>query len=326
MNILVTGGSGNVGSSTIEALIEKGFHVRILDIRNRRTEKRLGKFKKNVSIFWGDIRNTEDCETALDGIDTVVHTAAIIPPLADHEPALAYEVNVNGTRNLCAAIARKKEQPGLVYTSSIAVYGDRISSPFISVSDEPNPNPRDTYAKQKLEAEEVIRSTVSSWLILRLSYITSMEKLSMDPLLFELPPATSIEIMDTRDTGLALANACARNDLWGRMLHLAGGRECRIGFGDYLDEMTELFGLGRKFFPREAFAPEGLHCGFMDTDETERLLRYQRHTLADYFANVKKKCRITSFFARPFRRIIRHFILRQSPYYATNTKKLRFSL
>jgi nucleoside-diphosphate-sugar epimerase len=325
MKVLLTGGSGNVGLSTLIELIKQGHRVRIFDKKSPIAIKKLNKYKSCAEIMWGDMRNQEDLRKALFGIDVVIHTAAIIPPLADREPELAYDVNVNGTKNICETIMEQKTPPGLIYTSSIAVYGDRISNPYIRLDDEPNPNPRDTYAKQKLEAEQAIKAIVAKWLIFRLSYIVSTDKLAMDPLLFELPRSTSIEIADTRDAGLALSNAASRTDLWERTLHLAGGRECRISFGDYVDKMTELFGLGNDFFPNEAFSSEGLHCGFMDTDETERLLKFQRHTLADYFANVRKICSVTSFFARPFRKIIRYFLLQKSHYYISHLKKLGYS-
>jgi nucleoside-diphosphate-sugar epimerase len=326
MRVLLTGGSGNVGLSTLDALLKEGHAVRVFDKKTPMSCKKLGKFKTKIEVIWGDIRIKEDVQKALHDADVVIHTAAIIPPLADHNPKLAYEVNVNGTKNICEAIAARINPPGLIYTSSIAVYGDRVIDPFIGLNDEPNPNPRDTYAKQKLEAEGAIKSMVPAWLIFRLSYIVSMDKLSMDPLLFELPRSTSIEICDTRDAGVALANAASRNDLWGNTLHLAGGKDCRINFGNYVDRMTEIFGLGSGFFPKEAFSSEGLHCGFMETEKTEALLHYQTRTLEDYFANVKKRCRLTSIVARPFRRFIRHFLLLQSPYYPGRIKKPGYAL
>jgi nucleoside-diphosphate-sugar epimerase len=318
MIILLTGGSGNVGLSTLRALLDRGHSVRVLDKKGHPGSTVLQKFKKRIRIVWGDVRVKEDVMRSIEGVDAVIHTAAILPPLSDRNPRLAYEVNVTGTQNICDAIAGQTPQPGLVYTSSIAVYGDRVAAPFIRSTDEPNPNPRDEYARQKLEAEQRIRASVRKWLILRLSYIVSIDRLSMDPLLFELPPSTSIEICDTLDAGVALAHAVSSTGLWGRTLHIAGGRRCRISYGDYVDRMTELFGLGRRFFPLQAFSTAGLHCGFMDTDESERLLSYQSRSLGDFFRSVERRFRIASFFIKPFRRIIRYFLLLRSPYYSAS--------
>jgi hypothetical protein len=51
----------------------------------------------------------------------------------------------------------------------------------------------------------------------------------------------------------------------------------------------ELFGLGRNFLPEEGFAEKDFHCGFMNTKKSQNLLKYQKHTLEDYYKDVKRK-------------------------------------
>jgi nucleoside-diphosphate-sugar epimerase len=238
---------------------------------------------------------------------------------------LAREVNVDGTVNVCRAISKQPTRPRLIYTSSIAVYGDRLNNPYIRIQDEPNPTPRDEYAKQKLEAEHIIRASGVTWAIFRLSYIVSVDRLKMDPLMFELPLHTSIEICDTRDVGLALAGAVSGAGIWGRVLHIAGGPRCRISYGMYLNRMTELLGLGANFFPETAFSTRGLHCGFMDTTLSQELFGFQRHTLEDFFSQVKKRFRLRAIFTRAVRWALRPRLLKTSPYYCAALKKLQLS-
>jgi UDP-glucose 4-epimerase len=322
MRVLLTGAFGNVGRSTLEELIKKGHTVRTFDMptaRNKRTARRF----TCVEPVWGDIRSPHSIERALAGVDVIIHTAAIIPPLADLKPIPAREVNVEGTRNICEAVKKQATPPRLIYTSSIAVYGDRVNNPYIKIKDPPNPTPCDEYAKQKLAAENIIRSSGITWAIFRLSYIVSAQRLKMDPLMFELPLRTSIEICDTRDVGLALARAVSGAGIWGRILHIAGGPACRISYGEYLNRMTELFGLGANFFPEAAFSKHGLHCGFMDTTLSQELFGFQHHTLEDFFIQVKKRFRLRAFFTRAVRWILRPFLLRTSPYYCAALKKLQ---
>jgi len=243
-----------------------------------------------------------------------VHLAAVIPPLADRAPQLAEYVNVGGTRNIVSAMEEQETKPRLIYTSSIAVYGDRLDTPCIKKNDQPRPNPGDHYAWQKLECEELIRDSGLSWAILRLTYVVSASHLKMDPLMFEMPPGTSIEICHTRDVGLAIANAVDSEEVWGKVLDIAGGNKCRTTYREYVDRMLDIFGMGERFIPDGAFSHKKFHCGFMDTADSERYLHYQRHTLSGYFKEVKRKYRFRSrliTFLRPF---VRWYLINRSPY------------
>ena len=315
MKVLLTGAFGNVGLGTLEELIKKGYKVRAFDIKNRKNLKLAKKYKDKVEIIWGDVRNPEDVEKAVEGQDVVIHLAAIIPPLADRNPKLAEAVNVGGTLNIIKAMERQPKKPRLIFASSVAVYGDRRKSPLIKPDDPPNPNPDDEYAKQKLKCEELIRQSKLEWVIFRLTYIVSPDKLQLDPLMFKMPLDTCIEICHTKDAGLALSNAVENEKIWGKILHIAGGEKCRITYKEYIDKMMEILGLGKGFLPDEAFSKGNFHCGFMTTEESQKLLHYQRHTLDDYFNEVKKKVRFRRYFMKIFKPVIRIYLLRNSPYY-----------
>jgi nucleoside-diphosphate-sugar epimerase len=203
----------------------------------------------------------------------------------------------------------------LIFTSSVAVYGDRLKHPLITPEDKPNPNPDDEYAKQKLKCEELIMNSSLKWAIFRLTYIVSLNKLEMDPLMFEMPLDTSIEICDTKDVGLALTNTIENQEIWGNILHIAGGKRCRISYREYLSEMLDIFGIGFEKLPEEAFSKKGFHCGFMTTDKSQALLNYQRYTLDDYFDAIRKKVAISRFFTMMVKPIAQKILLNKSQYY-----------
>ncbi len=289
MKILLTGSFGNVGLSTLKELLKRNYNVRVFDIKNKRNRRISTKFKHQVEIIWGDLRNPKDVEKAISGCDVIIHVAAIIPPLADKMPKFAESVNVGGTLNIIEAMKNQPQKPRLIFTSSVAIYGDRLENPLIRLTDSLNPNHDDEYAKQKVKCEEIIRSSGLEWVICRLTYIVSLNKLQMDPLMFEMPLDTCIEICDTKDVGLALANAIESDEVWGETLHIAGGERCRITYREYLNEMLGIFGIGNNVLPEEAFSTKGFHCGFMTTDKSQVYLNYQRYTLDDYFNDVRKK-------------------------------------
>ncbi len=316
MKILLTGAFGNVGLSTLKELLKRNHDIRVFDIRNKRNNKLANQYKKDIEIVWGDLRIYNQVEKAVTDRDIVIHVAAIIPPLADKKPKFAEAVNVGGTANIIEAIKNQPKKPKLIFTSSVAVYGDRLENPLINTEDQLNPNPDDEYAKQKIKCEELIKNSNLDWVIFRLTYIVSLNKLQMDPLMFEMPLDTSIEICDTNDVGLALANAVENDDIWGEIMHIAGGERCRISYREYLFEMLDIFGIGHEFLPEEAFRRDrGFHCGFMSTDKSQTFLNYQRYTLDDYFNAVRKKVSFSRFFTAMFKPIAQKFLLNKSHYY-----------
>jgi nucleoside-diphosphate-sugar epimerase len=323
MKVLLTGAFGNVGRSTLDALIARGHSVRIFDVDSPHNRKSAHSYEDHpsVEITWGDLRRSEDILHACSqDIDVVIHVAAIIPPLADKNLRLAETVNVGGTENLLKAIKSLKNPPRLMYTSSIAVYGDRVKNPYITVTDPVNPNDDDFYAQTKLSAERLIQEAGIEWAIFRLTYIVSPERLQMDPLMFHMPLRTSIEICHTKDVGVALANAVTCEEIWGHIFHIAGGEKCRTTYEDYIGVMMDIFGLGSDILPPEAFSTGKFHCGYMDTTRSQALLHYQEHTLDDYYQEVKKKVSSWSWITRFFKWAIREYLLNKSEFYERSHK------
>jgi UDP-glucose 4-epimerase len=106
------------------------------------------------------------------------------------------------------------------------------------------------------------------------------------------------------------------------VLNIAGGEKCRTTYRQYLDRMLEIFGMGKPFIPETAFSRGKFHCGFMDTEESERLLHYQRCTLDEYYREVRKRYRLKSgliILSRPF---ARWYLLHRSPYYSLSMSEI----
>lgn len=315
MNILLTGAFGNVGRSTLDELLSREKHrIQILDIDNPHNRRIAKKYKNQIELTLGDLRDRATVEYAVQNSDAVIHVAAIIPPLADKMPDLAYSVNVEGTKNIVNAISDKSDDTRLIFTSSIATYGDRRNTPIIKTTDPFKPG-HDGYAKHKIECEKMITESSIPFTINRLTYIVSPSKIKMDPIMFHMPLETKIEICHTKDIGLALTNALETEDSIDKIFNLAGGESCRTDFEEYLNNMTEMFGLGRHFLPKSAFSTENFHCGWMDTEESQEVLRFQRHSLDDYFGEVKAKYQFVKPFASMVKNSVKKVLLKQSPFY-----------
>jgi nucleoside-diphosphate-sugar epimerase len=106
--ILVTGGAGYVGTSLIPQLLERQYHVRVLDNLMFGGDQLLPFFaNKRFEFTKGDVRNAQDVREAVTGCDVVIHLAAIVGyPACRKDPTLAEEVNVRGTKNIASAVSR----------------------------------------------------------------------------------------------------------------------------------------------------------------------------------------------------------------------------
>lgn len=125
MNYLVTGGAGFIGSHIADALVKAGHDVRVLD--NLSTGKR-ENLNNNAEFIIGDIRDSATVNSAVKGIDYILHQAAIPSvPRSFENPIETLSVNSGGTLQLLIA-AKEEGIKCLVYASSSSVYGK--ASPY----------------------------------------------------------------------------------------------------------------------------------------------------------------------------------------------------
>lgn len=131
--ILVTGGAGFIGSNLVEVLLSQCNEVVVLD--NFATGKRenLAPFAENphFTLIEGDIRNMATCRQAVDGIDYVLHEAALgSVPRSIKDPMTSTEVNISGFVNMLYA-AQEANVKRFVYAASSSTYGDSKTLPKV---------------------------------------------------------------------------------------------------------------------------------------------------------------------------------------------------
>jgi nucleoside-diphosphate-sugar epimerase len=149
--VLVTGGAGFIGSHLTDALIERGFSVRVIDNLHAGGRRNLNP---RAEFTEADIREQAAIEPAFAGVDCVFHTAALPRVgLSIERPLETHLVNVVGTLNVLLA-ARAAGVRRVVYSGSSSVYGEQ---PLAPLSETMTPNPLSPYALQKLVGEEYAR-------------------------------------------------------------------------------------------------------------------------------------------------------------------------
>ncbi len=147
---LITGGAGFIGSNIVEELLRRGEFVRVLDNFSTGRRSNLDKFTNDIDLIEGDIRSYHVVQKACQGIDFVLHQAALPSvPRSIFDPITSNDVNVNGTLNILHA-AKESKVKRVVYASSSSVYGDNPKSPK---SEDFIPNPKSPYAVSKLTGE-----------------------------------------------------------------------------------------------------------------------------------------------------------------------------
>lgn len=149
---VVTGGAGFIGSHIVDALVERGDEVHVID--NYASGKHEERFNSAATYHDVDIRSTDDIEKILTGADTVFHTAALPRVAYSVEfPVETTDVNVTGTVSVLTAAARAKVRR-VVYSASGSAYGMQEALPFVETMPS---NPVNPYGLQKYVGEQFLR-------------------------------------------------------------------------------------------------------------------------------------------------------------------------
>jgi UDP-N-acetylglucosamine/UDP-N-acetyl-alpha-D-glucosaminouronate 4-epimerase len=155
---LVTGGAGFIGSHLAQELRRRGETVRVVDNLSTGRRQNLEAIDQPLEFIEGDLADLAVARRAVDGIDYVLHQAAIPSvPRSVSDPLTSHRANVDATLNLLIA-ARDGGVRRLVYAGSSSVYGDAATLPK---SEDMRPNPLSPYALQKLVGELYLQQFTS---------------------------------------------------------------------------------------------------------------------------------------------------------------------
>jgi nucleoside-diphosphate-sugar epimerase len=149
MRVLLTGGSGFLGSYVAEQLSAEGHVVRAL-VRPA-SDKRVLSRQPLVEFATGAIETPDTLAAAMDGVDAVVHVAGIVKA---RRPADFFQINAQGTRNLVEAAVKRGGVKRFVYVSSLAAVGPSLDG--APIHEDAEPRPVTHYGRSKLEAERAV--------------------------------------------------------------------------------------------------------------------------------------------------------------------------
>lgn len=158
MTILVTGGTGLVGSRLLRHFVNAGLECRAL--------VRSGKqIPAGVDRVEGDLFDTAALQKAVEGVSAVVHLAAVFRTSNEKE---IWRANLEGTRALITSVKKHAPRARLVMASTCLVYNEDSSRPAL---EEDELHPKQAYPASKVAAEKELRESGLNWSVLRLPFV-----------------------------------------------------------------------------------------------------------------------------------------------------------
>lgn len=163
MKILVTGAAGFVGSHMVEKLVEDGHEVRAMIHYNSANNwgwLEESKVKNSIQVIAGDIRDYDSVFSAVNGVDTIFHLAALIGIPYSYVSPMAYiKTNIEGTYNILQS-ARTLETPNILITSTSETYGSAQYIPMDELHPMVGQSP---YSASKIGADNLAVSYFRSF-------------------------------------------------------------------------------------------------------------------------------------------------------------------
>ncbi len=293
---LVTGGAGFLGINLIRYLLDRGHPVISLDIASFDYPER-----DRITEVRGDIRNRDDVERAMEGVDVVVHTAAALPL---YSPEDIYTTDIDGLR-MVLQVALEHGVQRVVHISSTAVYGIPDHHPLYEDDKLDGVGP---YGEAKVEAEQICQAYRERGLcvpIIRPKSFIGPERLGVFALLYDwakdgknFPVLGSgknryqlLDVEDLCDAIYAAATGdCAQvNDVFN-----VGAKEFTTLKEDY-QAVLDYAGYGKKIVSLPA-APAIWTLRLLEKMHLSPLYRWVYETVTeDSFVSIEKAERVLGF-------------------------------
>jgi UDP-glucose 4-epimerase len=233
MIILVTGGAGRLGYEVLKLCQDKGHSVRAFDLPQVPWShiESLG-----IETVKGDITVEDDVLRACEGVDNVIHLAALLPPRSESSREATWKVNVEGTNHLLEAIG---DDTSIIFASSIAVYGVTAGEgPPVKTSHSLNAH--DFYSESKITAERHVMGAGKPYAVLRIAPVAVADLLEL-PEVVPYSADQRVEFVYVEDVANAVVS-CIR-DPGDNVHNIAGGETWRMTGREYIKRFYDALGV-----------------------------------------------------------------------------------
>lgn len=278
--ILVTGGAGSVGRMLVEKLVADGKTVRIFDLPFMDFDGL--EDRASIEIVKGDITDVGDVTKAIEGISSVVHLAALLPPTSERDRDRTFGVNVGGTENIIKAMESVAPDAVLIFTSSISTYGNtQDEEPPVKIDHAQSAI--DIYAESKIVGEKMVRESSLKWIAMRIAGI-AVPAFMEPPNPWPFVAGQRVEMVhrdDVVDALFASVDASETN----KIFNIGGGESWQLTGEDYVRDFYGFMGA-----PMEDvdYRESPGWVDWYDTDESQRILQYQNRSYEFYSDEMRK--------------------------------------
>jgi nucleoside-diphosphate-sugar epimerase len=277
--ILITGGAGSMGRELSIALSDKGHKVYAYDIP---AANFTGLDEHGIEGIKGDITDPSSIGEAVKDMDVVIHLAALLPPVSERSWDTTYSVNVLGTKNLVEAIVAQGRKTRLIFSSTVASYGDTTGlEPPITTETPQNPN--SNYSRSKVEAEQHILKSGIPYTIFRVSGVVLAAL--MDPPSWPFIADQRVEFVYRGDVVSALLSSVEKEESTNRILIIAGGLTWQMQGHQFVRQFLEVLDIP---FEDAEYAGKPVYSDWYDTTESQRILGYQNTSFPQFLELLKE--------------------------------------
>lgn len=293
--VLLTGATGNWGRATLREFRGHPEYLVLAFARPTDADREvLQEFAdmENLEVVWGDLSNYVDVLRAVGRADVVLHVGAIVSPLADIHPQLAWRVNIGSMQNLIRAVKAQPDPSAIsvVGIGSVAETGDRQAPVHWGrVGDPLRVSRFDEYGQTKIVAERLlIESGLPRWAWLRQTGIFHPGMLEIrDPIMTHSPFNGVMEWASAEDSARLLVGVSSPDvptEFWGGIYNIGGGEGWRLTNWQLQVALGAAMGVHdiRRWYDRNWFALQNFHGQwYSDSDRLDSLVPYRQDTFAD---------------------------------------------
>lgn len=303
MKLLITGAFGNLGLMCINQAIALGYEVVCFDLDTPQNKRQADSFQ-NVTTILGDIRDRSTLERIVGGVDAIIHNASVLPPITDNNPELAKSINVDACKELIDLAEGSASRPVFIFPSSVTVFGEPKSKQSLKNASDPV-NPTDNYTQHKIAIENYLKQSSLDWVVLRVGVSVDARTLATDRKTFKkllaVHPDNPLEYVHPKDVAFAMCKAAVAKEAVNKVLLIGGGPSCQINQHEFLSTAFNALGL---CLPASVLGNNTFYTHWMDTSESQRILKFQNHDFKDYSREMSEKLSRLNTVLVPFRWLI----------------------
>lgn len=298
--VLVTGAAGSVGLNVIKYLLSEGkYEITALDLKNKKTLKKLKRYKKRINIIYGDVLDNVLVEALVKDHDVIIHLASVMPPLGDFVKSIGEIVDYGGTENIIKAINYYNDKCHLIYASTTSLYDSSLSG---HIDEKIIESTLTNYSLNKYKTENLIKKKLKNYTILRLPLI--LNDIIDEPFMFNVKKNLMVEVTTSIDAAYACVKSIDNLKKLNKKIYNVGlGSNGRVIYDDILKNILKYQGISFKYILSRLFLEKNyLSPVLTDSDTLEEIIHYRSDSLYNYYRRLKhknKNRRVRKLLAKP---------------------------